>query len=516
MLDQLNNIDFSTLKDSKRGIERETLRVSNTGQVAKTSHPKALGEKLTNESITVDFSEELLEFITPPFDNQAECFKRLHDLTAFTVQGMEKNELLWFASMPPTATEDEITIANFGTNNSAKMKQVYRHGLANRYNKIMQIISGIHYNFSPSETFLRNLPCCPNTSLTERKNNLYFRLINKFHRSSWALSYLFGASPICAKSSVMNKPSYLSELDGDDYIGEYATSLRMSDLGYQSDAQESLFISCKNINMYVVDLLKATYTPYPKYSEMGIQDENGEYLQLNDCILQIENEYYSTIRPKQIAHMGERPACALLKRGVEYVEVRLLDIDPFNPIGISEETANFVEVFLITAMLSDQDYYSDAAMKEARKNFSLVTKQGRKPGLQLVRNEKSIGLYDWLEIILNDCLPVANKMDAACRTYQFSQSVKNQMLKLKDANLTKSAKVIQQVASSGTSYQEWMLNISKSHSTLLRNYKIEKNILKNLKQESSDSLKKWRYLEKQHKNEGSFADYIKSYYDKIC
>ncbi|MDC0534693.1 glutamate--cysteine ligase [Francisellaceae bacterium] len=516
MLDQLNNIDFSSLKDSKRGIERETLRVTNKGQITKTAHPKGLGEKLTNESITVDFSEELLEFITPPFKNQSECFNRLHDITAFTLQNMDNDELIWSSSMPPTATENEITIANFGTNNSAKMKQVYRHGLANRYNKIMQVISGIHYNFSPSEAFLKNLPCCPNTSLTERKNNLYFRLINKFHRSSWALSYLFGASPICAKSSVIDKPDYLTALDSNDYIGEYATSLRMSDLGYQSDAQESLFISCQNINKYVVDLLKATYTGYPKYIEMGIQDKNGQYLQLNDCILQIENEYYSTIRPKQIAHMGERPACALLRRGVEYVEVRLLDIDPFDPIGISQETANFVEVFLITAMLSDQDYYSDEAMKEARKNFGLVTKQGRKPGLKLSRHNNSVTLHDWLEIILNDCLSVANKIDIACNTQQFSSSVKAQILKLKDSSLTKSAQVIQCVNDSGSSYQDWMLDMSKSHSTLLRDHKIEKNILNNLKQESKDSLKKWEYLENQHKNEGSFADYIKSYYDKIC
>ena len=278
MLDNHEDIDFGLLKNSQRGIERETLRVTQTGKVATTRHPQAIGEKLTNASITVDFSEELLEFITPPYTEQIDCFNKLRDITSFTVQNMPTDEMIWAASMPPTATENEIKIADFGHNNSAKMKEAYRNGLANRYNKIMQIISGIHYNFSPSTEFIKNLPICKNYSLIDRKNSVYFRLINKFHRNAWALMYLFGASPICAKSSVINKPNYLSNLDNSSYIGEYATSLRMSDLGYQSEAQESLFISCKNINSYVTDLLKATRTPFEKYQQLGIQDTAGKLL----------------------------------------------------------------------------------------------------------------------------------------------------------------------------------------------------------------------------------------------
>jgi len=516
MIDELENIDFSLLKKSKRGIERETLRITNDGNIAQTKHPRALGEKLTHGSITVDFSEELLEVITPPCPSNEESLKYLTDVSSFTLKNLDSNELIWAASMPPTSTEDEIHIANFGLNNSAKMKEIYRHGLANRYNKIMQIISGIHYNYSPAEEFLKNLPCCHKDTLTDRKNNLYFRLINKFHRSSWALTYLFGSSPFCAKTSVHSKPDYLSEFDSKDYIGEYSTSLRMSDLGYQSDAQESLFVSCKNINTYVVDLLKATYTPYGKYQKMGIKNPNGEYLQLNESILQIENEYYSTIRPKQITRMGERPACALLRRGVEYVEVRLLDIDPFSAIGISEETGYFIEVFLISCMLNNREYYTDEAMHEAKKNFNLVSKYGRKPNLELMRRNKTILLQDWLHIILNSCLSIAEKMDIGYSDKRYSKAVNLQFDKLNDVNKTPAAKLVTEIKNSGLAYQEWMLNQSIQHSNTLRNHVLDKSILKQFSRDVKNSRKQWLHLEKHRKDEGSLEDYISLYYSNIC
>ena len=244
--------------------------------------------------------------------------------------------------------------------------------------------------------------------------------------------------------------------------------------------------------------------------------QQGNYLQLNDSILQIENEYYSTIRPKQIAHLGERPACALLRRGVEYVEVRLLDIDPFSDIGIQEHTADFIEVFLIAAMLSKQEYYSDEAIIEARNNTSLVAKYGRQENIQLQRHGQSITLQDWLNIILNDCLFIAGKMDINSHNNQFSQAVYHQIEKMNNVNKTPSAEVINQVSKSGLTHQAWMTQHSQKLTERLRNYQINKSAFDLLKQEAKTSKEQWLKLEKYRHKECDFKEYLKQYYDNVC
>ena len=517
MLDHLNDIDFSLLDGSQRGIERETLRITADGRPADTPHPEALGEKLTNDAITVDFSENLLELITPPFATQQQCFTYLDDLGAFTVQNMPADELICATSMPPEATDEEIAIADFGHTNSAWMKQIYRRGLANRYNRIMQIISGIHYNFSPSDAFLRHLPYYPDEGLTERKNRLYFRMLNKFHRNAWALIYLFGSSPMCANSSAFGQcPEFLRRFDSGALVGDYATSLRMSELGYQSEAQDSLFVSLKDLSNYVVDLLKATHKPYEPYQRIGVCDASGRYRQLNDCMLQIENEYYSTIRPKQVAKPGERPACALLNRGVSYVEVRLLDIDPFSPAGITPETGDFIEVFLLASMLSDEIDYSKQAIIDGRRNVNRVTKYGRQPDLTLSRRGQSITLSAWLEIILDNCARVAAKMDEHQACTRYTRAVNTQYAKLRDADKTPAAQLVSAVEHSGLSYHQWLLRQSQQHSQAYRQYALNSGIEAAFRQEARQSIKDWQQQEANCDHECSFEDYLRAYYYRIC
>lgn len=516
MLDKLDRFDFSLLAENQRGIERETLRVDPKGKVVNTAHPSGLGEKLTNGFVTVDFSEGLLELITPPFTDQGACFGFLKDATAYTQQSLYNNEIMWAGSMPPDVTEDEIEIATFGSNPSAEMKQVYREGLALRYGKTMQVISGIHYNFSISEKFLDRLEIEGfSGSLMDRKSYLYFRLIKRYYQLSWILPYLFGCSPVCAKSLASNGASYLQDLDETHYVGEYATSLRMSDLGYQSKAQESLFISCEDVQSYAHDLLKATDTRYSDYIRFGVKDENGTYLQLNDNILQIENEYYNTIRPKQIAKCCERPACALLKRGVEYMEVRLLDVDIFSEVGIAEETGLFVEVFLMLCMLASELEYNETLVLDASDNFEKVVKQGRKPGLALVRNGESKNFKDWGEDILKYCMVIAKYMDnGLAEKGEYQKSVQAQIEKLQDVSLTPSARVLREVEIFNGSYHDWLLDKSAQHAAALLKYDIPMKSRELFDQQVQDSIEAWQKME--DADMGSFEDYIAGYFNSAC
>ncbi|MDA7742333.1 glutamate--cysteine ligase [Francisellaceae bacterium] len=517
MLDKLDHYDFSLLQENKRGIERESLRVDRQGGAVKSKHPEALGEKLTNEFVTVDFSEELLELITPPFASRSDCFEFLKAATAYTQKALEKDEVMWSGSMPPPITEDDILIADFGTNVSAKMKEVYRKGLALRYGKKMQVIAGIHYNFSISEPFLDSLEIDEfSGSKQDRKSYLYFRLIKRYYQISWLLPYLFGCSPVCAKASVIEKPDYLANLDADHYFGEYATSLRMSDLGYQSKAQENLFISCENVDEYVSDLLKATDTRYPDYIREGVKDDQGEYQQLSDNILQIENEYYNTIRPKQIAKRCERPACALLKRGVEYVEVRLLDVDLFSEVGVAEDTGLFIEVFLMLCVLAPELKYNEHLVVESSDNFDKVVKYGRQPNLMLTRNKKEEKFQDWGKELLEQCLPIAKKMDEGQKgnSKRYQSAVKIQMAKLVDVSLTPSARILTEAKEHGEGYHRWLSEMSEKYAESLSEYDIPADLKAEFDDKVAASIEAWEILEQ--KDMGSFEYYIQSYFQSKC
>ena len=177
----------------------------------------------------------------------------------------------------------------------------------------MQTISGIHYNFSLPEPL---------------SNDAYFALIRNFRRHSWLLLYLFGASPAVCASFVADRAHELERLSEDTFYLPYATSLRMGRLGYQSEAQSSLAVSYNSLESYAASLQDALTKPYPAYEAIGIRD-GDDYRQLATSLLQIENEFYGTIRPKRVIRPGERPLHALRERGVEYVEVRLMDLDPF-------------------------------------------------------------------------------------------------------------------------------------------------------------------------------------------
>ncbi len=394
-LDRLNSLHPDRLRGIRRGIEKESLRADPQARLALTPHPAPLGAALTHPHITTDFSESQLELVTSAHLSVADCLAQLTQIHRFVYRALD-DELLWASSMPcALPAEAEIPIGRYGTSNVGQAKSVYRMGLAHRYGRRMQTISGIHYNWS-----------MPGLS-----NDEYFALIRNFRRNSFLLLMLFGASPAVGADFVQGQAHGLQALDGLTFYLPHATSLRMGRLGYQSDAQSALAVSYNGLKGYAASLQDALTRPYPPYEALGILDQQGHYKQLSTSLLQIENEFYSTIRPKRVIQTGERPLHALRERGVEYVEVRCMDLNPFLSVGIDAPTAHFIDVFLLHCLLSDSPLDTPDEIAALARNQQAVATRGREPGLKLERRGQPVLLIDWALELVQACQPIAEALD---------------------------------------------------------------------------------------------------------
>ena len=431
----------------KRGIEKESLRVMPDGALAQTSHPVGLGSPLTHPHITTDFSEAQLELITGIHASADAALAELSDIHAYVHANVD-NEILWAASMPCLlAGEDDIPIARFGTSNAGRSKTIYRIGLSHRYGRRMQAISGIHYNFSLPETLWPVLAASRGESADQSfVTRTYFGLIRNFRRCSWLLIYLFGASPAVCKSFVEGVDSGLQVLDEGTLYLPHATSLRMGRLGYQSAAQSSLCISFDSLEQYAATMRPALTAPYPAYEAIGLHAADGEgpdeYRQLSTALLQIENEFYGVIRPKRRTRSGERPLTALHERGVEYVEVRSLDLDPFQPLGIDAASCRFLDVFLLRCLLAESPVEGREEPSAAAANQLAVVERGRLAGLTLASAAGEVPLATWAEDILEDCARVAQTIDAAAGNDLHGSAVALQRRKVANPELTPSARIL--------------------------------------------------------------------------
>lgn len=452
-----------------RGIERETLRVNSDGKLNITMHPRALGSALTNPQITTDYSESLLEFITPAEQDIAIALNKLDAIHRFTYTELG-DQMLWSQSMPcDLPSEEDIPIAWYGTSHIGMIKHVYRRGLALRYGKSMQCIAGIHYNYSLAEDLWRLLQkteqdtdtSAAPSAATEMafQSESYIALIRNFHRYSWLLMYLFGASPALSTQFLRGRSHQLDTLSDDTLYLPYATSLRMSDLGYQNNAQDGLVPPYNTLLEYMSSLSRAVRQAYPPYEAIGMQ-RNGEWVQINTSVLQIENEFYATIRPKRVIRTGERPVEALCMRGVQYIEVRCMDIDPFEPLGISLETSRFLDAFLLFCALDESPLTNDAEGRENTDNFALTVKQGRRLGLSLQRGGNAIGLQVWGLELLDKIAPVAALLDAQYGDTQHVRSMQIQKEKLFHPEKTPSALVLDAIRANGGSFSGFALTQS--------------------------------------------------------
>ncbi|NDY93302.1 glutamate--cysteine ligase [Ideonella livida] len=403
---QLPLLRRERLQGVRRGIEKESLRARPDGALAFTPHPLALGAALTHPHITTDFSESQLELVTGAHTSVEAALAELTALHQVVARGLGEEERMWVSSMPCRLPADaDIPLGQYGRSHIGQAKTVYRRGLGHRYGRRMQTISGIHYNWS-----------IPGASDAD-----YFGLIRNFRRHSFLLLYLFGASPAVGACFVAGLPHGLQPLGAHTLHLPHATSLRMGRLGYQSDAQASLRVSYNGLEGYGASLEDAMTRVYPPYEAVGLRDEGGRWQQLSTTLLQIENEFYGTIRPKRTIRPGERPLHALRQRGVEYVEVRCMDLDPFCPTGISEETARFLDVFLLHCLLAESPPETPEEIAALGRNQHRTAGYGREPGLLLERDGMSQPLRDWAAELLADCARIAAVVDEALQSGEAHQ-----------------------------------------------------------------------------------------------
>ena len=448
LVERVKALPGEVLAGLKRGIEKESLRVRSDGALATTPHPAPLGSALTHPLVTTDFSESQLELITGVHTSAEACVRELTEIHQAVYRAIG-DELLWCASMPcRLPAEDVIPIGRYGSSNVGRAKSVYRTGLSHRYGKRMQMISGIHYNFS--------LP-------DQRSNDDYFALIRNFRRNSWLLLYLFGASPAVCASFVAGRKHELAPLSEDTLYLPYATSLRMGRLGYQSDAQSSLAVSYNNLESYAASLQDALTRPYPAYEAIGVR-AGDDYRQLGTSLLQIENEFYGTIRPKRVIRSGERPLHALRERGVEYVEVRLMDLDPFEAVGIDAGTCRMLDMFLLHCLLRDSPPDTPEELSAIIRNKQRVAARGREPGLRLTRGADEVPLVEWGARVLAECEPIAAALDATKGTRAHRDALAAAFARLNDPTSTPSARVLRAMEHEhGNSYVLFVLAQSRRH-----------------------------------------------------
>ena len=439
----------SILAGIGRGVEKESLRITADGKLAQTAHPKGLGAALTHPYITTDYSEALLEFITPVSTSIEETLQTLDDVHRFTYSHLG-DELLWGASMPCIMEgDDHIPVARYGSSNVGTMKTIYRYGLGHRYGRLMQTIAGIHYNFSmPAEYWpLAQTADGNQDSLQDYITARYLGLIRNFRRHSWLLIYLFGASPAVCKSFLRGNDAHsLLPFDAESRSMHlpYATSLRMGDLGYQSNAQENLDICYNNLDAYIETLHEAITHTHPAYESIGV-GEDGHSRQLNTSLLQIENEFYSPIRPKRVANSGETALGALRRGGIEYIEVRCTDVNPFLPLGIDAPQIRFLDCFLLYCLMQESTDCDDADGERIAENTARVVNRGREPGLMIQTPSGESSMMTEAVALLNGIQPLVKLLDRANSSTEHAASFEEQQAKVEQPALTPSARILEEM-----------------------------------------------------------------------
>jgi glutamate--cysteine ligase len=497
-----------------KGVEKECLRVTADGFLSGRPHPRAFGSALTNRFITTDFSEALLEFVTPAFEHTWETLRFLCDIHQFSYAGLG-DEFLWVCSMPCRIGDDSaIPLARYGSSNVGRMKTIYRNGLGLRYGRGMQTIAGVHFNYSLPEAFW---PAYQETeafsgSLDSLRSEAYLGLVRNFRRFGWLILYLFGASPALCKSFARDSVTKMPLLNDDSFYQPYSTSLRMSDLGYSNRTQARINISLNHLDEYIADLTRAIHTPEPAYEKLGAKID-GEYRQLSVNQLQIENEYYSPIRPKRVARSGERPTAALKRGGVEYVEVRSLDINPFDPVGINQNVMRFVEAFVIYCLLQDSPPLDERSFDEAARNHTQTAKFGRDPDFRLLRNDQPTSLADWGAEIVREVRAVAELIDRAAGGTDYRDAVDVQAGLLRDPDMTPSARVLNELETAQTGFFEFAMAAARGHKdyfAALEPLQVER--FRQFENEASESLLRQKAIEDD--DTVSLDDYLSAYFSR--
>jgi glutamate--cysteine ligase len=507
----------NTLIGIRHGVERETLRINPDGGLAQTPHNEKLGSALTHEFITTDFSESLLEFITPPETDPDLTLAQLSDVHKYVLENIGE-ERLWPMSMPCYIHSDEqIPIAQYGSSNVGKMKTLYRVGLKNRYGSMMQAISGVHFNFSlPDEFWQAWLGEVEQTEKDKADKDAisaaYFAMIRNYRRFCWLIPYLYGASPALCGSFIKGKETNLpfKKLGHGTYYLPYATSLRMSDLGYTNSAQSDLAICYNKVDSYITSLRAAINTPSQDYRQFA-DKLDGKYQQLNSNVLQIENELYSPIRPKQPTKSLEKPTDALAERGVNYIEVRALDVNPFSPIGIERTQFFFLDVFLMYCLTMPSDMMDEDSYKQTEDNLSAVVDHGRDPELRLYDAQEPKSLPQWSEQIFAGMRKIAKILDQANDSKDYTEAVETEWQKIVDPELTPSARILSTLLEQKQDNGSFGLDLAQQYKVALLASSYQHTDEKSLAEHANKSVQLQEDIEAQDKQ--GFDEFLAEYFD---
>ncbi len=493
---------FDKFSEGHIGIEKEALRIKE-GAISGLSIQEKLGSALCNKYITTDFSEALIEFITPPKPVNSDTYQFLEDIHKYYYKLIDE-ETLWPISMPPNIKDtSSIPIAYYGQSNEAKLKRLYREGLSNRYGRLMQIISGVHFNYSINEELWNGLNIKDNTELSQIKSEFYFSGLRNIRRNNWLLLYLFGSSPFIAKGLVQKNKDEMIEISKDYYLMKDSTSLRMSNHGYVNPSQESIKISYNSADEYISDLRKATRIESRKFSKIP-EKVNNHLSQINKNMLQIEDEYYSEARPKSDTTESKRMLDKLKDNGVSYLEIRSLDIDPFSRSGISESAVAFMELFTLYALFGTNQSISQKENEEIRSNTIKVALGGRKNNLNLSKSGKNIEMKTWGKMIIEDMMSFSEIIGLNDTIYK--AVLENSFKKLDSPKETPSFKLIESITNSHNINEE-VLDIARTHK---QSFKDETNTSEELlSAETKASLKRQMKLDSE--KQISFEDFLRQY-----
>jgi glutamate--cysteine ligase len=497
-----------------RGVEREALRVQSDGKLSEGGHPYAFGSALTHSSITTDYAESLLEFITPVAKDVNQLFDYLNDIHHYAAKHLENDETLWPISMPCYVQgEDKIELAQYGISNTGKMKTAYRQGLKNRYGSMMQIISGVHYNFSLPASFWETWTEIHQSKLTgsDAQSAGYLGLVRNYFRYGWVIPYLFGASPALCKSFLQGKETNLNFKkvgNGTIYL-PYATSLRLSDLGYTSSSQSSLNICYNSVDNYIASVRKGLNKKAPEFADLGIK-EAGNHVQLNDNILQIENELYASIRPKRVQQTNETPSQALNARGIEYVEIRSLDVNPFCKLGITQEQVNFLDLFLTWCAIKPSAEVSALQSKYFAANLNAIVTEGRNPTLQLEIDGKSKSVAQWGEWLTDELKELAVVLDDCGKEERYKEAIAHIAPRFSAPELTSSARILDQIIELDSDNGPLALNLSKQYKQELIDQPYQIWSDQYFEAQKVESLKKQKEIEQS--DDVDFDTFLENYF----
>lgn len=505
------------LTQGQIGLEKECLRVTDKGRISQAAHPSSLGSALTHPYITTDYSEALMEFITPPESSASLAMEFLQDLQHYVYRNLD-DEVLWPSSMPCVVEgESSIPIAHYGSSNAGMMKHVYRRGLGFRYGRVMQVISGVHFNYSLADEFWTQYrEILGVTKATQQFiNDEYFCMIRNLLRFGWFVPYLFGASPaVCKSFFAGNKPPAMDVFNESTFYEPYATSLRLGDIGYQNKKEVSsgVHICYDDVYDYTECLGKAISTPLAEYEAIGVK-EKGEYRQLNVNTLQIENEYYSSVRPKQLTGVMEMPAIALRERGVRYVELRSIDVNVFDHLGVNQSQLHFLELLMLFCLLNESPPIGSSERSEIDFNLLQVAHQGRRPGLKLKRAKAEVSLREWGMEVLEQMQGLAEVMDLACGCNSYTQSLLEQREKFDDPAKTPSAHFLEEMSCRNTGFFDTVMEHARKLRENCLRHELGAEREKMFNALSIESLTRQKQMEAN--DEIGFDDYLSQYFSAL-